>query len=150
MDYIEKIKSKAQSQKQKASQVIGQLIILNKNNIFEDVKRRWKIGESSLGGIIGEYSNSPLGQEYKSYKMSINPSAGGNVDLTLTGALGRGLTIKKINSTDYKLFSTDSKYEMLGDKYGFDEFGLSESEWLEMQSELLVFALENAIKLTYE
>lgn len=107
------------------------------------------MGESVLGGFIGDYSSSQMGRDYRAYKMSINPRAKGQVDLTLTGALGDGLTIKKITQTDFKIFSVDEKYNKIGSKYGFDEFGLTDLEWYEMQTELLAFAIENAIKLTY-
>jgi len=148
VDYIEKISVKAKQQN--ASQIIGNLIVLNAPNIIQSVRKRWLIGESVLGGVIGEYSSSPLGQEYKAYKISLNPSANGTVDLTLTGALGAGLAIKKATQNDYKIFSVDRKYNMIGAKYGFEEFGLTDLEWHEMSQELLTFALESTIKKIYE
>ena len=150
MEYISQIKQKALSQKQKAPQIIGDLIILNSPNIIRDVRKRWLMGESVLGGIIGEYSQSQLGQEYKAYKIALNQSAKGTVDLTLTGALGDGLTVKKITQTDFKIFSVDGKYNKIGAKYGFDEFGLTDLEWHDLQTELLAFAIESAINRTYE
>ena len=150
MDYITKINQKAKSQKLNAPKLIGDLIIINSPNIIREVKSRWLIGESVLGGFIGEYSNSQMGQEYKAYKMSINPRAKGRVDLTLTGALGAGLTIKKATSNEFKIFSVDSKYKMIGQKYGFEEFGLSDSQWIELSQEILTFAIESAIKKIYE
>lgn len=121
-------------------------MILNSPNIIRTVRKRWLIGESAKGGLIGEYQSG----EYRAFKIGLNPSASGTVDLTLTGALGAGLIVKTINSTTFEVLSTDEKYEKIGGKYGFDEFGLSESEWLEISDEILAFALETIIKRTYE
>lgn len=108
------------------------------------------MGESVLGGFIGDYSMSQMGQDYKAYKMSINPKAGGHVDLTLTGALGEGLTTKLTSSDSFQIFSTDKKYKDIGNKYGFREFGLSESEWLELSDEIGAFALSSILNRIYE
>lgn len=150
MDYISQISQKVKKGRINAPKLIGELVIINSPNILRTVRKRWLLGESVFGGFIGEYSSSKVGQDYKAYKMSINPSAGGHVDLTLTGALGDGLTIKEATQTTFEIFSTDEKYKKIGLKYGFDEFGLSDSEWLEMQDEILAFALETIIKESYE
>ena len=148
MDYIKKLSQKARAQK--PQKIVADLIILNAPNLITTVRKRWLLGESVLGGFIGEYSKSGLGQEYRAYKMSINASAGGNVDLTLTGALGAGLHVKALSGTKFEMLSSDSKYEAIGEKYGFEEFGLSDSEWQELQAEIYQFALETMLKNTYE
>tara|TARA_R110000851_G_scaffold21450_2_gene64307 strand:+ start:222 stop:557 length:336 start_codon:yes stop_codon:yes gene_type:complete len=107
------------------------------------------VGESVLGGFIGEYSSSQMGQDYKAYKMSLNPKASGHVDLTLTGALGEGLTVKQQSQETFLIYSTDSKYQEIGDKYGFSEFGLSDYEWYEMNEEILSLVLEIILNKTY-
>jgi hypothetical protein len=90
-----------------------------------------------------------MGQDYKAYKMSLNPSAGGHVDLTLTGALGDGLTVKQESLESFLVYSTDEKYDKIGSKYGFEEFGLSESEWDEMQNEIIDFMLTDILNKSY-
>lgn len=82
--------------------------------------------------------------------MSLNPSAGGHVDLTLTGSLGDGLTVKKITNIDFQILSTDSKYDKIGNKYGFEEFGITDLEWHDLEQEILNFAIETMINRTYE
>lgn len=129
--------------------MIADVVIINSANIINQVKSRWIIGESVLGGFIGEYSSSPMGQDYKAYKLSINPRAGGHVDLTLTGALGEGLTVKQQSQQTFLVYSTDSKYNMLGEKYGFAEFGLADHEWIEMQNEILDVVLNTIMNKTY-
>lgn len=143
-NYFEPISQKLKSQN--VARVIGDLVILNSPNIIRDVRARWLIGESVLGGKIGDYAWS----DYRAYKMSLNPSAGGYVDLTLTGALGLGLTVKEQTTTTFKIFSIDSKYEKIGNQYGFEEFGLSDSEWIMMQDEIFQFALETILSKAYE
>lgn len=130
-------------------------MILNSPNIIREVKSRWLLGESVFGGAIGgKLSSANFGEyrssEYKAFKISYNPQASGRVDLTLTGALGAGLNVKKNSSTIFQVLSADSKYSEIGNKYGFEEFGLSDSEWITMQDEILAFALETIIKKTYE
>jgi hypothetical protein len=125
------------------------VVIINSPNIIRQVRSRWLIGESAVGGFIGKYSSSPLGQDYKAYKMSLNPSAGGHVDLTLTGALGEGLTVKKQSQEEFLVYSTDSKYDEIGSKYGFEEFGLTDLEWYEFQQEIMEVVLESVIKKSY-
>jgi hypothetical protein len=90
-----------------------------------------------------------MGQEYKAYKMSINPKAGGNVDLTLTGSLSENITIKQQGIDKFLVYSTDEKYDEIGSKYGFEEFGLSEMEWYEMQQEIFQVVLESVLNQTY-
>ena len=150
MDYIEAMSIKAQSQLKRAETLIGELIIINSPNLLSLVRKRWLLGESVLGGFIGEYSNSQMGQDYKAYKMAINPLAGGRVDLTLTGALGDGLTIKKVTGVEFEIFSTDEKYKKIGNKYGFEEFGITDLEWNELEQEIFNFAIETMINRTYE
>jgi hypothetical protein len=129
--------------------LVADIIIINSPNIIREVKSRWLIGESAVGGFIGEYSSSQLGQDYKAYKMSLNPSAGGHVDLTLTGSLGEGLTVKAQSSESFLIYSTDSKYKEIGDKYGFEEFGLTDLQWHEFQQEILAVVLDSIINKSY-
>lgn len=119
---------------------------MNSPNIIKDVRRRWAIGESVEGGIIGEYRS----EEYRQYKMFLNPSAKGNVDLTLTGSLGENITVKQQAADAFLIYSTDEKYQKIGKKYGFDEFGLSDEEWYIMSQEVLALALDHVMNLAYE
>lgn len=66
------------------------------------------------GSDIGHYKN----EEYKLFKMSMNPLAGGNVDLFLTGAVYKGLTVISLGNGEYLVESRDYKWGMLIEKYG--------------------------------
>ena len=149
MDYLKPIQQILKSQISILPKIIADVVIINSPNIIREVRKRWLIGESVEGGFIGEYSNSQMGQDYRAYKLSLNPSASGHVDLTLTGSLGDGLTVKQQSSESFLVYSTDSKYDEIGDKYGFEEFGLAEHEWYEMQQEMIEVVLDLVLSKTY-
>jgi len=115
------------------------LIIFNSEQIVEGIRRRWAFGKDVNGGIIGRYRN----QDYRAFKVSTNPRAGGNVDLTLTGALGQGLTIRKAGDKKYEVFSTDYKYERIAIKYGIEQFNLDSQQQEELFDMLYYMAFEN-------
>ena len=122
-------------------QVLGTLIIFNSENIVEGIRRRWAFGKDVNDGIIGQYQNP----DYQAFKVSTNPRAGGNVDLTLTGALGQGLTIRKKGDKQYEIFSTDYKFKRITDKYGIEQFNLDQQQTEELFDMLYFMALENYI-----
>lgn len=122
-------------------QVFGTLIIFNSENIVEGIRRRWSFGKGVNNDIIGEYRS----QDYQAFKVYSNPNAGGYVDLTLTGALGQGLTIRKKGDKQYEIFSTDYKFKRIADKYGIEQFNLDQQQMEELFDMLYFTALENYI-----
>jgi hypothetical protein len=140
MNY-QKILQRAQKEKANVRLTIGTLIIFNSEQIVDGIRRRWAFGKDPNGNAIGEYRSG----EYKAFKVSVNPRAGGLVDLTLTGALGEGLTIRKLNDKRYEIFSTDSKFKKIADKYGIQQFNLDQQQQEELFDMLYFFALENYI-----
>lgn len=120
-------------------QVLGTLIIFNSEQIVEGIRRRWAFGKGVNNDIIGEYRNS----EYQAFKVSTNTRAGGYVDLTLTGELGRGLTIQKKGDKKYEIFSTDYKFERIALKYGIEQFNLDQQQTEELFEMLYYMTLEN-------
>lgn len=113
-------------------------IDLEKDDIIKKVKDRLKHGESVFGnGPVGYYKL----QWYSDFKRGLNPLADGNVDLFRHGDLFKGMTIQLFRN-DYKIFSTDEKYEKLGEKYGFEEFGLTEYEHEELLTGMQVYVME--------
>lgn len=75
--------------------------------------------------------------------------AGGNVDLTLTGALGKGLRIKKNSNHEFEIFSLDEKFAHISLKYGIEEFNITPGEWQTIQDEILNIILNNALREVY-
>jgi hypothetical protein len=58
----------------------------------------------------------------------MNSLAGGNVDLTLTGALNKGLDIFPLSGDNFNIFSKDEKARSIAEKYGLDVYGLTKEE----------------------
>ena len=133
---------RAKKEKALIPQTLGTLIIFNSENIVDDIRTRWLFGKSPTNNIIGKYSNSQLGREYQAFKVSKNPRAGGNVDLTLTGSLGQKLTIFKQGNLTYRIESTDSKFEKIADKYGLEQFNLSLEQLDDLYDMLYLTVLE--------
>lgn len=134
----QKLLQKAQKEKSNLSQTIGTLIIFNSSTLVEGIRTRWLFGKDVDGGIIGEYRN----RDYEMFKVGLNSRAGGNVDLTLTGALGRGLTIKKNSDKTYEVFSSDNKYQEISKKYGLRQFNLDSQQTDELFDMLYLMAME--------
>ena len=119
----------------------------NENWIRETIKDRWKTGKTPNGDLIGFYRSEP----YALDKNKQNSFAGfGNVDLILTGSLWKGIQIDFTSQTQAEVFSTDSKFDAISEKYGDYNFNLSvkEQEWLDEMifNEVLSIMLKN----TYE
>ena len=143
--YIEEIFDNANDQQRLIEDTVDVMIQINFPNIKRDVLRRWSIGKGAEGGHIGEYRDP----DYKAYKMALNPLAGGAVDLTLTGALGDNLTIRK-KGKNFEIFSTDEKFTEIGRKYGFEEYGLTEEEEHLFAEDLFDFALQTQLEKVYK
>lgn len=99
-------------------------ILANEDSIIDFVKERWSRGKRPEGGIIGTYKSA----EYALFKHSINPLAGGNVDLTLTRSLRNELRLFPLGNGDIKIFSSDEKALVIAEKYGEDVYGLTNKE----------------------
>lgn len=113
--------------------------------IIDYVIERWKSGKGVDGGVIGEYQN----EDYALFKHQKNPLAGfGNVDLTDTGELKDGLFIQELWSI-FIIKSRDPKYKAIANKYGAEEFGLTEQEMKEILTEIKNYTFETIINNTY-
>ena len=147
MNYLDKINEKAKFNLKhlQLKILIERLILLNQGNVIREIWKRWEKGLSVNGGEIQPKYRS---KEYQAFKKSINPLAGGKVDLTLTGALEEALTIKK-QGDKFKIYSTDEKYNKIGKKYGFNEFGLNETEMIEFLEELHSVSLNTILTNIY-
>ena len=118
----------------------------NEKWIREQIRKRWLLGKRPAGSLIGLYRS----EDYAEDKYNQNNNAGfGNVDLTLTGALGRGIQISGFND-DYEIFSSDTKYEDIVDKYGYYNFNITEDEKKELFDRILSVILLESINEAYE
>lgn len=114
--------------------------------LLDMVIERWKSGKGVRGGLIGEYQS----YDYALFKNRLNPAAGmGNVDLINTGDLKDGLFIKKEGNL-FNIVSRDKKYQMIANKYGAEEFGLTDAQMQETLAEIKLIVLEDKLKRIYE
>lgn len=104
------------------------------------IQERLKRGQNvkNVNDVIGEYAS----QNYAIFKQRMNPLAGGSVDLFLEGDLQRLLTIEKQSTNIFKIYSKDSKYKKLADKYEKEQFGLTEEQHLELNASMTIYVIE--------
>ena len=106
------------------------------------IKERWLFGKRPDGTLIGFYSNTRYAKE----KATQNPRAGFlNVDLIDTGALVEAIKIS-IFDNGFEVFSTDSKYNSIFDKYGADNFNITDKESEEIINQVLNSTIEYLYK----
>lgn len=142
MEYLKAIKNRIQQVD--LAERLDSLILANREQITKKVLAQWKKGLRPDGSIIGVYRSFA----YQRQKLLQNPEAGGNVDLILTGALSRGLTINKILESTFTIFSTDSKAVSIAEKYGLDVYGINDKdaeEFLDMMAGEALISVMNEI-----
>ena len=89
-------------------------IILKDDEIIFQKQDEFEVGQNPDGTAIGEYKD----EDYRLFKMQINPLAGGKVDLILTGSTKSKLRVKALGNGEFILWSEDWKWPMLVEKYG--------------------------------
>ena len=114
-------------------QGLTEKIITNTPHLKTSKINEFQYGLNPDGSDIGEYSSSQLGQEYRLFKLQLNPFAQGKVDLILTGATARGLEVVSLGNSKYLLESTDAKWDDLKAKYGDQIRLINEDEWKDLQ-----------------
>lgn len=119
---------------------VEEYIEANKSRLVRDIQNRLKRGESvhDVSDVIGEYKSVA----YAMFKQRMNPLAGGSVDLFLTGDLQRFLTIEKRSKNIFKIYSKDDKYKMLANKYGKEQFGLTEEQNTKLMTDIHAYLIE--------
>lgn len=128
-----------------AYNIIDDYIESNENAILNLVRKRMKQGIGVNGGNIGTYASL----SYSYFKQSYNPLAGGYVDLYLTGALHKSLEINKYGTGYFVITASDSKYFSLAEKYGEEQFGLTDDEHNKVKEESVKEVI-NQISKCYE
>ena len=150
MDYLDLINKNLSHFKTQINSFEQEAVLENTDEIKKWIKERWKLGKTPDGDLIGRYSKSEMGAEYAFFKNQINPLPGvGNVDLTLTGALGKGIRVLPHGQNQYIVFSTDNKFNAIADKYGYDNFNLSEEEFTKLANAIIDY-LANELNKKYK
>lgn len=119
-------------------------IRLRSDDILDLVEARLKRGDGVNGGVIGRYAN----EKYELFKAKLNPMAGGAVDLILTGSTVEKLFLGE-KGGDFIIKSADEKYGMLAEKYGAEQFGITEDEKEKILSEITENIVEKIIEEIY-
>ena len=116
----------------------------NKSKLIQQIQSRLKRGQNveNINDVIGEYKS----QSYAIMKQRMNPLAGGSVDLFLTGDLQRFMTIEKQSKNIFKIYSKDNKYKELANKYGSNQFGLTEEQSEELLNGMQLYVSEKIIE----
>lgn len=117
----------------------------NEHKILKLAKDRMLRGDSVDGGVIGIYRS----KSYELFKARLNPLAGGVVDLFLTGALQKRMTIIDDGNLKFEIISTDGKYDLIAEKYGAEQFGLTDQEKQSVINEAMNCLIDK-IKEKYE
>lgn len=115
--------SKMQSELRNSQESILRHLLDRENDIKQMIKTRWKLGKRPNGDLIGFYRDV----EYAIFKQTINPSAGGDVDLILSGNLVNSIRLT-LQSKGIEIISTDEKFEEISLKYGLDNFNITDDE----------------------
>ncbi len=76
-------------------------------------KNELKAGARPDGSLIGQYRS----ESYRLFKLQLNPLAGGDVDLILTGSTRDNLEIVAYGNGEFGFRSTDDKWDDLVEKY---------------------------------
>lgn len=122
MSYISAYLTDLKSHKADIDEMFAMKMVDSLPEIRKWIKERWLLGDRPDGSVIGVYR----GAGYSMFKYQMNPSAGGDVDLTLTGAMGDNIEIKDSGDLDFELFSTVPYYEDIIEKYGDYNFNISD------------------------
>lgn len=145
MDYLTPVRVELKSQIATLQSLVNQEIQQKESWIRKTIRNRWLLGVDPDGNKIGVYRSG----EYAEFKGGLNSKAGfGQVDLTLTGALGRGIKVKGFND-QIEVFSTDEKFDDIASKYGDYNFNLSEEKKKELFDEVMATILNKVMKETY-
>ena len=133
---------------------------INKESVLEDIANEVIIkAESEIkglkeqdfleGDIYGDGSlRSYRAPGYELFKASLNPLAGGAVDLILTGAFVNAMFIDTPNKNAYHFGNSDSKSDKLENQYGKGIFGLNQNVFDKFQKEILSVRYIDMIKKT--
>lgn len=110
-------------QKKTTLNAIIDKIVLSDRQLKILKEQEFEKGERPNGSIIGTYKS----KSYELYKASLNPEAGGVVDLMLTGSFVDEMYVSKGRKVGHYIFkSNDEKSNALQKKYGKDIMGLNQ------------------------
>lgn len=144
-DYLHRLQ---RINKSELRELVYQLILEH-----EDVLKALKYEEMEMGNI---HSNGTLrnykNPHYAAYKKTINPLAGGHVDLILTGAFASAMFVKKSSAKSgaFTFGNRDAKRNVLTANFGNDLFGLNQATFDMFLRDIIIPKLRAEIKRKYK
>jgi hypothetical protein len=110
---------------------------------IKDLKEQdFKEGDIFGTGETARYRS----RNYSVFKTRLNPSAGGNVDLIVTGQFVNAMYLLKPSGGRYRFGNRDKKRNILKEMYGDNIFGLNQKVFEKYQKEILAPRLRTSIK----
>ena len=126
----------------KLQQIASELILKD-----EETVKILKEQDFIEGDIYGNDTfDSYRSKNYEIFKSRLNPSAGGNVDLIVTGAFVDAMYLLKPKQGRYKFGNTDKKRNILKEMYGDNIFGLNQKVFEKYQKDIIAPRFRTAIK----
>lgn len=114
------------------------MLVEREGEIKQMIKDRWRLGLRPDGSIIGHYKDP----DYAIFKQQINPLAGGDVDLIYNRDLVNNIDLI-MNSFGAEVISTDEKYTKIANKYGYDNFNITDEQENELLDEIMAQVVIN-------
>ena len=125
-------------------QEVQKIVERDNLNLVEQKKTEFERGLRPDGTLIGDYRS----ESYRIFKQSLNPLAGGHVDLMLTKAFISSMFVKPFGK-GYIFDASNNKTDKLKGQYGLDIMGLNQ-EWFnqrqrEVYRDLLIEKIKNQL-----
>lgn len=136
--FLDSYINKLEKAKNNVESDVLSLLIDNESEIRDMIKQRWLLGKRPDGDIIGVYRDGL----YQVFKSGLNNRAGGTVDLTLTGDLGNRIKTT-LERKGIEIMSTDEKFNDISEKYGLDNFNITEQEENELLDGIMAEVVTN-------
>jgi len=128
---LNQLKKRLQKVSQSKLQKKVEEFVLTDIEIRNLKRAEFKRGELPDGGIIGVYRDPG----YQIMKQRMNPLAGGDVDLILTGKFTNQLFVKSLNNSKFIFDSQDEKTSILKARYTDEIMGLNPETFEKLQKE---------------
>lgn len=139
--FLDSYLSKLEKAKNNIESDVLSLLLDKESEIRDMIKQRWLLGKRPDGDIIGVYRDNL----YQVFKSGLNNRAGGTVDLTLTGDLGNRIKAT-LEQKGIEIISTDEKFNEISEKYGLDNFNITEEEENELLDGIMAEVVTNIFK----
>ena len=126
----------------KLQEIVAELILKDEVSVKQLKESDYKEGDIYGNGAKDTYRSL----SYASYKRTLNPLAGGNVDLIVTGQFVDAMYLLKPRGGKYLFGNRDKKRNILKQMYGEDIFGLNQEVFAKYQKEIIRPRFVRAIK----